>query len=93
MKSYLMVLEVQNACQNYHNFLSSVESEARRQGGIECLSKNVYMIPEKRFLTFVSEVGVLIKVASTQSGSTYKYKCLPVEEEPQWIRFDGYQQS
>lgn len=93
MKSYLMILEQQNQCPNYHNFLSNVESEAKRQGGIECLSRNVYMIPEKKFLPFVSEVGVQIKVAANQGGSIYKYKCLTVEEDAQWLRFDGYQQS
>lgn len=93
MKSYLMVLEQQNPCPNYNNFLNNVDVEAKKHGGIECLSRNVYMIPEKKFLQFVSAIGVQIKFAESHGGSVYKYKCLPVQEEVQWLRFDGYQKS
>ena len=93
MKSFLLILEQTNSCPNYHAFLSNVDAAAKKLQGIECLSRNVYMIPERVFLQFVSEVGVQIKIAANQAGSIYKYKCLAVEESAQWLRFDGFQLS
>lgn len=95
MESYLMVLEQQNPCPNYQNFLGHVESDAKKHEGIEQLSRNVYMIPEKMFLQFVSEVGVRMVASrpmSNQTAPTYKYKCLPVEEDAQWLHFVGFPQ-
>ncbi len=92
MKSYLLVFDPKNNSQGYSNFLANVASEARKLEEIECLSGNVYMIPENRFLEFVSSIGFLLTVEKNRVGITYKYKCLAVEEDAQWLRFEGYQQ-
>jgi hypothetical protein len=96
MYSVLLILDAQDPDPDYPKFLENVAAQANKHEGIECLSGNVYMIPEGKFLSFVSAIAVLLECERLrpishggQQNITYRYKCLIFGEEPQWIHFDG----
>lgn len=90
MKSFLLVFDPANDGFDYSSFLGNVDSEARKHEGIECLSRHAYMIPADKFLSFVSAIGVLAKVGEGRQIATCRYKCLQIEEDAQWLHFDGF---
>jgi len=89
MKSFLLVFDPGNDGFDYSSFLENVDSVAKRHEKIECLSRHAYMIPADKFLSFVSAIGVLAKAAESRQTATCRYKCLQIEEDAQWLRFDG----
>ena len=98
MKSFLLVFDPNNHYADSH-FLGSVHAAAEKQEKIEWLSDSVYMIPEDKFLSFVSAIAVLISAYTQrpishggQSSMSYGYKILTIPEDAQWLHFGGSQQ-
>jgi len=99
MRSFLVVLDQPGDNLSYAQVLVELADNEGKQEGIEQLAKNVYMIPEGRFLWFVSAIAVRLEPFSRRAGqphgqtcAAYGYKCLLFDEALQWLRFDGSQQ-